>query len=281
MGNFKAVSTVASQGLTATEQANARANIGAGTGNSNFDGNYNSLSNRPTLGTAAAKDIPTSGNASTTQVVMGNDSRLTNSRPASDVSAWAKAASKPTYTASEVGLGNVGNFKAVSTVASQGLSDTEKANARANIGAGTGNSNFSGSYNDLSNKPTIPSVGNGTITVKQAGKQIATFTVNQSGNTTIELTDTDTNTWRPLGTTADTACAGNDSRLSNSRPASDVYAWAKAATKPTYTKSEVGLGNVDNTADANKSVKYATSAGSATSAGGAYDGAVFDFGDEG
>ena len=50
---------------------------------------------------------------------------------------WAKAPTKPTYTASEVGLGNVGNFKAVSTVASQGLTDTEKANARANIGAGT------------------------------------------------------------------------------------------------------------------------------------------------
>ena len=49
-------------------------------------------------------------------------------------------------------------------------------------------------------------------------------------------------------------------------PASDVSAWAKASTKPAYTKSEVGLGNVDNTADANKSVKYATSAGSASSA---------------
>lgn len=57
-------------------------------------------------------------------------------------------------TKSDVGLGNVGNFKAVSTVASQGLTDTEKSNARANIGAGT--SSFSGSYNDLSNKPTIP-----------------------------------------------------------------------------------------------------------------------------
>ena len=49
-------------------------------------------------------------------------------------------------------------------------------------------------------------------------------------------------------------------------PASDVPAWAKASSKPTYTKGEVGLGNVDNTADANKSVKYATSAGSAASA---------------
>ena len=40
-------------------------------------------------------------------------------------------------TKSDVGLGNVGNFKAVSTVASQGLTDTEKSNARTNIGAGT------------------------------------------------------------------------------------------------------------------------------------------------
>lgn len=50
---------------------------------------------------------------------------------------------------------------------------------------------------------------------------------------------TDTNTWRPLGTTADTACAGNDSRLSNARPASDVYSWAKASSKPSYSWSEI------------------------------------------
>ena len=40
----------------------------------------------------------------------------------------------------------------------------------------------------------------------------------------------------------------------------------KAPSSHTHTKSEVGLGNVDNTADATKSVKYATSAGSASSA---------------
>ena len=50
---------------------------------------------------------------------------------------------------------------------------------------------------------------------------------------------TDTNTWRPLGTGADDACAGNDSRLSDSRPASDVYSWAKAASKPSYSYSEI------------------------------------------
>lgn len=68
----------------------------------------------------------------------GNYNDLKNkpsSLPASDVSDWAKAKTKPSYSADEVGLGNVGNFKAVSTVANQGLSDAEKNNARANIGA--------------------------------------------------------------------------------------------------------------------------------------------------
>ncbi|MEZ3491714.1 MAG: hypothetical protein K1W38_05270, partial [Lachnospiraceae bacterium] len=37
-------------------------------------------------------------------------------------------------------------------------------------------------------------------------------------------------------------------------PASDVYTWAKQATKPAYTKSEVGLGNVNNTSDKDKPV---------------------------
>ena len=57
-------------------------------------------------------------------------------------------------TKEQVGLGNVGNYKAVSVVQGQGLTDSEKQYARQNIGAGT--SNFSGSYNDLLNKPTIP-----------------------------------------------------------------------------------------------------------------------------
>lgn len=62
------------------------------------------------------------------------------SLPASDVSDWAKAENKPSYTASEVGLGNVGDFKAVSTVASQGLEEVEKSNARANIDAASNKS---------------------------------------------------------------------------------------------------------------------------------------------
>lgn len=82
-----------------------------------FSGSYNDLSNKPT------------------------------SLPASDVSAWAKESTKPKYTKAEVGLGNVGNFKAVSTVASQGLTDTEKSNARANIGAQAAGSYASSTHN--------------------------------------------------------------------------------------------------------------------------------------
>lgn len=45
----------------------------------------------------------------------------------------------------------------------------------------------SGSYNDLSNKPTIPTVGNGKITITQNGATKGSFTMNQSGNATIAL----------------------------------------------------------------------------------------------
>lgn len=58
---------------------------------------------KPTLGTASALDVATSGNASTSQVVKGDDTRLTDSRNAADVYSWAKAENKPSYTASEVG----------------------------------------------------------------------------------------------------------------------------------------------------------------------------------
>lgn len=44
-----------------------------------------------------------------------------------------------------------------------------------------------------------------------------------------------------FGSAAGTVCQGNDSRLSNARPASDVSAWAKAPNKPTYTPTEVGV----------------------------------------
>lgn len=40
--------------------------------------------------------------------------------------------------------------------------------------------------------PTIPNIGNGTITIKQNGVRKGSFTTNQSGNAEIELTDNNT-----------------------------------------------------------------------------------------
>ena len=183
---------------------------------------------------------------------------------------------------------------------------------------------FSGNYNDLTNKPTIPSVGNGTVTIKQAGTTKGSFTMNQSGNTTIELTDNNTTydlspylkkvtvannvandfnafdnmtltgrgdpasgcpalknspwsgagpaggygvltyLWSGYGTQM--AWGYNSNRIyirnkyytnsattwsstwdslaltGEAQPASDVYAWAKASTKPSYNFDEIGAG---------------------------------------
>lgn len=69
----------------------------------------------------------------------------------------------------------------------QTLTDAQKSQARSNIGAGT--SSFSGNYNDLSNKPTIPAAANnGTLTIQKNGTSVATFGANQSTNATANIT---------------------------------------------------------------------------------------------
>lgn len=75
----------------------------------------------------------------------------------------------------------------------------------------------------------------------------------------------DNNTWNALkGATATEA--GTAGYVAAPSKGQQGYFLRGDATWAAITKSTVGLGNVDNTADANKSVKYATSAGSATNA---------------
>lgn len=76
---------------------------------------------------------------------------------------------------------------------------------------------------------------------------------------------TDTNTWR--GVQNNLTSDSTDQSLSAAQgKALKALVDGKAAASHTHTKAQVGLGNVDNTADSAKSVKYATSAGSAESA---------------
>ena len=79
------------------------------------------------------------------------------------------------------------------SIANGGTGATSAAQARQNIGAGT--SDFSGSYDDLTDKPTIPSVpvpvtqgGTGATTAAQARQNIGAGTSNFSGSYN-DLTD--------------------------------------------------------------------------------------------
>lgn len=110
-------------------------------------------------------------------------------------------------TKSDVGLGNVGNFKAVSTVASQGLTNTEKSNARANIGAGTSNltigttSTTAAAGNHKHSASLATDTGTSAITLAHGGKYKLTaggssiiFTMPASdGNTTYTFAEGSTN----------------------------------------------------------------------------------------
>lgn len=115
-----------------------------------YDNNGNTVEKRLKALDETASSAVQSVKIGTTEYKSGTTVTLPSyptSLPASDVPSWAKQKTKPSYNASEIGLGNVGNFKAVSTVANQGLTDTEKSNARANIGAQVAGSYASSTHN--------------------------------------------------------------------------------------------------------------------------------------
>lgn len=72
IGNSSVTETTLAAGLSKLSGIEAGATLGA-------DWNTN-VTNKPTLGTAAAKNIPASGDASASEVVYGTDTRLTNAR---------------------------------------------------------------------------------------------------------------------------------------------------------------------------------------------------------
>lgn len=117
-------------------------------------------------------------------------------------------------TKADVGLGNVdntadsaksvkyatsaGSASSASSVPWTGVSGRPSSMPASDVYAwAKASSKPSYSWSEISGRPTIPSVGNGTVTITQNGTNKGSFTLNQSGNATIALTDTNTNTWRP------------------------------------------------------------------------------------
>ena len=135
-----------SQGLTSTQKSNARTNIGAGT--SSFSGSYNDLTNKPTI---PAAQVNSDWNSSSGVSQILNKPTLASVATSGN---YGDLSNKPSIPSKDSDLSTNDRYVRFDTN-SQGLSSTQKSNARTNIGAGT--SSFSGSYNDLSNKPSIPS----------------------------------------------------------------------------------------------------------------------------
>ena len=69
-----------------------------------------------------------------------------------------------------------------------GYSQTGHTHSASDITSGLATVATSGSYNDLSNRPTIPTVNNGTLTIQQNGTTVKTFTANASSNVTANIT---------------------------------------------------------------------------------------------
>lgn len=92
----------------------------------------------------------------------------------------------------------------------------------------------SGSYSDLSNKPTIPTVGNGTITITQNGTTKGSFTTNQTSNITIALTDNNTTYSNATTSTAGLMSASDKSKLDGIESNANNY------SLPTATSNVLG-----------------------------------------
>jgi len=63
---------------TVTQQVSVTTLINVGLGSNSLP--WDSVTGKPTFGTASSRDVPSAGNATASQVVLGNDSRLSDSR---------------------------------------------------------------------------------------------------------------------------------------------------------------------------------------------------------
>lgn len=218
----------------------------------------------PTLGTASSKDVASTGNASATQVVMGNDTRLTDARKASDVSAWAKESIKPSYTKSEVGLGDVDNTsdinKPVST-AQQTAIDTAYANSNkytdqkiADLidGAPETMDTLKEVHDAIEENKNVEKALNAAIGTKANQSELDTHT----SNTTIHTTASERTNWNAAKTHADSTHARTDAtkveksitngNIKINGTETNVYTHPSGTNPHGTTKSDVGLENVGN-----------------------------------
>ena len=184
-----------------------------------------------------------------TAVVLDDDARLSDSRNAKDVYDWAKASVKPTYTASEVGAMTNGEVSSLIDTKISALVDSapEELNTLKELATAIqGNqSTITAINNAITSKADKATTYTKTEVDTELAKKANTAdvftkseTYSQSAiDTSLSLKADKATTLQGYGITD--AVSNTDSRLSDARRASDVYEWAKAASKPTYSFSEI------------------------------------------
>ncbi len=104
--------------------------------------------------------------------------------------AWAEKEFGTTVEASQTaaGLMSADDKKKLDGIASQANKYEHPSTHSASMITGLAAVATSGSYSDLTNKPTIPTVNNGTLTIQKNGSNVATFSANQSTAATANIT---------------------------------------------------------------------------------------------
>lgn len=174
-------------------------------------GSYNDLSNKPTIPT-----VPTNVSAFTNDANYQNATQVSSaiSSAVGDITSFeyqvvqtlpASGTKGVVYLVPNSGTapniydeyiwitsGQSGSFEKIGTTEvdlSDYVTDTELSNELANYALTSSLSTVatSGSYNDLSDKPTIPTVNNATLTIQKNGTNVQTFTANASSNKTANI----------------------------------------------------------------------------------------------
>lgn len=142
------------------------------------------------------------------------------------------AAARPTYNDSEVALKSDADSKY--TKPSGGIPTSDLTSAAQDSLSKANSAVQPATLNSYALKTSIPSVGNGTITITQNGTSKGSFTLNQSGNATIALSDTntDTNTTYSMSQSGSKITLGGSNGSSNTASTSFIDVLSADPTSP-------------------------------------------------
>ena len=189
-------------------------------------GSYSDLTNKPT--------IPTVNNATLTIQKNGTTVKTFTANASSDVTANITVPTKTSDLTND-GADNTSTYVEADELATVATS---------------------GSYADLSNKPTIPTVNNATLTIQKNSTNVATFTANASSNVTAnisvpttvaELSDsTDYATVQSLNGKQDELTAGDHIDITNDVISATDYVHSENPVSTTAVTPIVTGGMISN-----------------------------------